>query len=133
MRVPLDKNLEVLEDGSVRDKRTKFIVPAKYRQQSNTGIVLAVGSFVIMGGTRIELSEIVKPGDRVTWGDYNTEIFPMPKEHVQNLCDDLKVNYFDDDQGLRIVRVQDVRGIETPIVTLVPACGDPMCQECHAQ
>jgi len=115
MRVPLDKNLEVLEDGSVRDKRTKFIIPAKYRQHSNTGIVLAVGNFVVMGGTKIELNDIVRPGDRVTFGDYNSEVFPMPKEQAQALCDNLKVNYFDDEQGLRIVRIQDVRGIETPI------------------
>lgn len=117
MRVPLDNNLEVLEDGSVRDKRTKLIVPARYRQASNTGIVLSVGTFVIMGGTRIELSDIVKPGDRVTWGDYNTEMFPMPKDQVQGLCDALKVNYFEDDQGLRVVRIQDVRGIEHRAVT----------------
>jgi co-chaperonin GroES (HSP10) len=115
MRVPLDKNLEVLEDGSVRDKRTKFIVPAKYRQHSNTGIVLAVGNFVVMGGQRIELDEIVRPGDRVTFGDYNSELFPMPKERVLALCDAISVNYFEDEQGLRIVRIQDVRGIESPI------------------
>ena len=115
MRVPLDKNLEVLEDGSVRDKRTKFIVPAKYRQHSNTGIVLAVGNFVVMGGQRIELDEIVRPGDRVTFGDYNSELFPMPKERVLALCDAINVNYFEDEQGLRIVRIQDVRGIESPI------------------
>ena len=115
MRVPLDKNLEVLEDGSVRDKRTKFIVPAKYRQHSNTGIVLAVGNFVVLGGSRVQLDEIVRPGDRVTFGDYNSEVFPMPKEKVLAMCDALKVNYFEDEQGLRIVRIQDVRGIETPI------------------
>lgn len=115
MRVPLDENHEVLEDGSVRDKRTQFIVPAQYRQHSNTGIVLAVGNFVIMGGTRVELDEIVRPGDRVTFGDYNSEMFPMPKDKVLALCDALKVNYFEDPQGLRIVRVQDVRGIETPV------------------
>lgn len=115
MRVPLDKNLEVLDDGSVRDKRTNFIVPAKYRQHSNTGVVLAVGNFVIMGGTKVELSDIVRPGDRVTFGDYNSEVFPMEKERVLKLCDVLKVNHFDDEQGLRIVRIQDVRGIEHPI------------------
>lgn len=115
MRVPIDPNLEVLEDGSVRDKRTKFIVPAKYRQHSNTGIVLAVGDFVVMGGTRISLDDIVRPGDRITFGDYNSEIFPMEKARVLKLCDAIKVNYFEDEQGLRVVRVQDVRGIETPI------------------
>lgn len=114
MRVPLDPNLEVLEDGSVRDKRTKFIVPAKYRQHSNTGIVLAVGNFVVMGGQRIDLSEIVWPKCRVTFGDYNSEIFPMPKEQVQALCDSLHINYFDDEQGLRIIRIQDCRGVEYP-------------------
>jgi co-chaperonin GroES (HSP10) len=115
MRVPLDPNHEILEDGSVRDKRTKFIIPAKYRQHSNTGIVLAVGNFVVMGGQRIDLDEIVKPGDRVTFGDYNSEVFPMEKEKVLAMCDALKINYHEDEQGLRIVRIQDVRGIETPI------------------
>ena len=132
MRVPLDPNLEVLEDGSVRDKRTKFIIPAKYRQHSNTGVVLAIGNFVVMGGQRVELSEIVKPGDRVTFGDYNSEVFPMEKERVLKLCDALKVNYFEDEQGLRIVRIQDVRGIETPINASqgLPVCGEPTCEEC---
>ena len=115
MRVPLDANLEVLEDGSVRDKRTKFIVPAKYRQHSNTGVVLAVGNFVVLGGTRIDLDEVVRPGDRVTFGDYNSEVFPMPKEKILAMCDALRVNYFEDEQGLRIVRIQDVRGIESRI------------------
>jgi len=30
-RVAEDKNMEMLEDGSMRDKRTGFVIPAKYR------------------------------------------------------------------------------------------------------
>ena len=28
------------------------------------------------------------------------------------MCDAISFNYFDDDAGLRVVRVQDVRGVE---------------------
>src|ERR1035437_10110535 len=57
-RVAEDKNMEQLEDGSMRDKRTGFIIPAKYRQHSNVGVVLAVGDFVVMGGVKTPLSDI---------------------------------------------------------------------------
>jgi co-chaperonin GroES (HSP10) len=89
--------------------------PAKYRQHSNTGVVLAAGDFVVMGGVKTPMEEIIRPGDRVTYGDYNSEIFHMPDEKVKELCDRLQVNFTPDEQGLRIVRVQDVRGIESPI------------------
>lgn len=115
MRVAPDKNLEILDDGSVRNKTTGMVMPAKYRQHSNIAVVLATGDFVIVGGLRIPMSEVVRPGDRVTYGDYNSEVFYMPEKAVRDLCDVVKVNYEKDPQGLRIVRVQDVRVVERPV------------------
>ena len=68
-RVAEDKNMELMEDGSMRDKRTGFIIPAKYRQHSNVGVVLAVGDFVVIGGVKTNLSDIIKPGYRVLFGE----------------------------------------------------------------
>lgn len=115
MRVVIDEDMEELSDGSLRNKKTGFVMPAKWRQHSNIGIVLAIGDFVIMGGVRTELSEIVQPGDRVTFGDYNTELFPLDNKRAEALCDALQVNYVEHEDGLRIVRVQDIRGVEKPI------------------
>ena len=112
MRVADDPNMELLEDGSMRDKRTSFIIPAKYRQHSNVGIVLALGQFVVMGGVRIPLSELLRVGDKITFGDYNSEILQMEPSKAEAICDSIGVNYTHDEQGLRIVRVQDVRGVE---------------------
>ena len=117
MRVNLDEDEEELSDGSVRNKKTGFIMPAKWRQHSNVGIVLDVGDFAVMGGIRIPMTDIVNPGDRVMFGDYNTELFEMDPVRAQALCDTLKVNYVEHEDGLRIVYVQDIRGIETPIET----------------
>ena len=111
-RVEPDENLELLSDGSVKDKRTGFIMPAKYRQHSNTGVVLAIGQFVVMGGTKTSLSEIVKVGDRVTYGDYNSEVAYLHEDIVKQLCDAIQLNYVEDESGTRIVRIQDVRGVE---------------------
>lgn len=114
-RVEPDKNMELLSDGSTRDKRTGFIMPAKYRQHSNTGVVLAVGGFVVMGGTKTPLSDVVKPGDRVTYGDYNSEVTFLPETLVRELCDAVQLNYLEDENGLRVVRIQDVRGVEPAV------------------
>ena len=114
-RVADDPNMEVMEDGSLRDKRTNLVIPGQYRQHSNIGIVLAVGDFVVVGGTKTPLSEVVRPGDRVQYGDYNSEVFHMAEHLIESLCDAVQMNYFTDEEGLRIVRVQDVRGFERPI------------------
>jgi co-chaperonin GroES (HSP10) len=114
-RTTIDPNMEELSDGSLRDKRTGFITPATYREHQNVGHVLSVGDFVVMGGVKTRLEDIVKPGDRVTWGDYNSEVFMMSDDKVEALCDKLKINYVSDPEGLRIVRVQDIRGVESPI------------------
>ena len=113
-RVTDDKNMELLEDGSIRDKRTGFIIPAKYRQHSQTGVVLAVGNFVVMGGVKTRLSEIIKPGYKVLFGEYNAEKLKVPDEQVQAMCDAIGVE-FEASEDLDVVRVQDIRGIYKPV------------------
>ncbi len=107
-------DMKIMEDGSVLNTKTGLVIAAKYRQHSNVGIVLAVGKFVILGGQRIAMDEVVRVGDRVTYGDYNSEVFLMDETKVQELCDAVEMNYEPDPEGLRVVRVQDVRGIERP-------------------
>jgi co-chaperonin GroES (HSP10) len=114
MRVPDDPEEEMLEDGSSRNTRTGLITAAKYRQHSATGVVLATGKFVVMGGVRIPMEEILSPGDWATWGDYNSEVLHLPEKVVRELCDAVKLDYIEDPDGLRIVRVQDVRGRKCP-------------------
>jgi hypothetical protein len=36
----------------------------------------------------------------------------MDEAKVQQLCDAVQMNYEEDPEGLRVVRVQDVRGVE---------------------
>jgi co-chaperonin GroES (HSP10) len=114
-RVSADKNLQLLEDGSMKDLKTGFIIPAKYRQHSNTGVVLLAGKFVVVGGQRIPMEEVLQPGDRVTYGDYNSEVFHMSEEKIIELCDAVGLNYEPDEEGLRVVRVQDIRIAEAPM------------------
>ena len=112
-----DKDMELMEDGSVRNKKTGLIIAAKYRQHSNVGIVLAAGQFVIIGGQKVPMSDIVRVGDRVTYGDYNSEVFHMDEKRVIALCDAVQMNYEKDEEGLRIVRVQDVRLVEREVAS----------------
>lgn len=114
-RVGLDKNTRVLSDGSLLDKRTGFVTPGSYRQHSNVGIVLAAGQFVAIGGIREPMENIVKPGYRVTFGDYNSEKFILTPEKEKALCEAVGIPYLPEDESIRIVRVQDVRGIEVPV------------------
>jgi co-chaperonin GroES (HSP10) len=123
-----NENMELLKDGSVKNKKTGLIIAAKYRQHSNIGVVLAAGKFVILGGQRIPMEEVVRVGDRVTYGDYNSEVFTMSEERVKSLCDAVQFNYFEDEDGLRVVRVQDVRGVEPPITAEDPLF--VVCAEC---
>lgn len=71
-----------------------FIVPEKYRQHTNVGIVVSVGDFVLVGGQKIDLSTVLKPGDKVYFGEYNSEKFNLG------------------DEELELVRVQFIRGVE---------------------
>ena len=116
MRIADDPDTELLEDGSTRNKKSGLITAAKYRQHSNVGVVLAAGGFVVLGGLRIPMEELIKPGYKITFGSYNTEIFPMDKKKAELLCDSIGINFVDDQQGLHIVRAQDVRMVEVPNV-----------------
>jgi len=107
-----DPNIQVLEDGSALDLTTGLVSTAKYRQHSNTGIVLLAGQWVIVGGVKVPMSELLEPGSKVVYGDYGSEKFPMSDEKAVALCDSLGVNYEKTEQGMRIVRVQDVRTVE---------------------
>jgi co-chaperonin GroES (HSP10) len=113
-------DMKLLPDGSVLNVKTNLVIAAKYRQHSNIGIVLAAGKFVILGGQRIPMEEVVRVGDRVTYGDYNSEVFHMDENRVKELCDAVQMNYEEDAEGLRVVRVQDVRGTESEVVEEVP-------------
>lgn len=113
-------DMKIMADGSVLNTKTGLVIAAKYRQHSNIGIVLATGQFVILGGQRIQMSEVVRVGDKVTYGDYNSEVFHMDEEKVKVLCDAVQMNYEPDEEGLRVVRVQDVRGVERESVASEP-------------
>jgi co-chaperonin GroES (HSP10) len=115
-RVSLDKNMEILSDGSLRDKRNGFVIPAKYRQHANVGVVVAAGDFVAVGNTKTPMEEVVRLGDRVMYGEYNAESFQVSKEEAQAFCDRIQENYSGgDDETFWIVRVQDVRGVQRPV------------------
>lgn len=107
-------DMKIMEDGSVLNTKTGLVIAAKYRQHSNTGTVLAVGKFVVVGGIRIPMEEVVRVGDRVTYGDYNSEVFVMDEKKVEALCDSVQMNYEPDPEGVRVVRVQDIRMVERP-------------------
>ena len=120
MRINDDPEEEMLEDGSTRNKRTGLITSAKYRQHSNVGIILGIGKYVVLSGLRFDITEFVGIGDKITFGDYNSEVFPMDEKKALAICDALQINYVKDPKGLRIVRVQDVRGFERKVRAMKP-------------
>jgi hypothetical protein len=112
-----DPNEELLEDGSTRNKTTGLISTSKYRQHSNVGIVLLAGQWVIVGGVKTPMHEIVRPGDKVTYGDYGSEKMPERfNKKAEALCESLGINYQHTEQGIRVVRIQDVRTVERRVV-----------------
>lgn len=106
-----DPNIELLEDGSTRDKKSGLITSSKYRQFSNVGIVLMAGNYVVTGGVKTPMCELLAPGDKVVYGDYGSERFPVDDKKAEEMCDKIRINYEKTEQGLRIVRVQDVRTV----------------------
>jgi len=111
-RIEDDPDIEVLEDGSARNRVTGMFIPASYRQHNNKGIVLRVGNYLGIGGACFPLSDFVKPGDKVTFGSYNTEKFTMEFKQAKVLCDSLEIDHNEADEGFWIVRIQDVRLVE---------------------
>ena len=76
------------------EEQTGFAIPEKYRQHTNRGEVVAVGDGIALGETWFPLSDFVKPGDIVKYGEYTAE------------------RYGPDDDELFIIRLQDVRTVE---------------------
>ena len=70
-------------------------IPDAYRQAERRGTVVAAGQFVVAGGTRIPMSDILLVVDDVLFGEYNAE--PIEVEGVEG--------------ELVLVRVQDIRGV----------------------
>jgi co-chaperonin GroES (HSP10) len=70
-----------------------FIVPEKYRQQTNRGEVIAIGDGVVLGVEYYPLAHFVNVGDVVHYGEYTAEQDKF-------------------DETLYIVRIQDVRQVE---------------------
>ena len=79
------------------------------------------------------MEEIVSIGDRVTYGDYNSEVFVMDEKKVRELCDRVQMNYTEDPEGIRIVRVQDIRGFEREIPNIPEDKCANMCVAVEAQ
>jgi chaperonin GroES len=75
--------------------KSGIIIPEKYRQDSQTGEVVAIGDFVVLGGERIPLETFIKPGDIVRFSEYAVEKFP------------------EDGEELILLRIQDIRGKAT--------------------
>jgi hypothetical protein len=73
-----------------------------------------VGDFVVMGGVKTDLSDIVKPGYRVLFGEYNAEKLKVPDEQVMAMCDAIQVE-FEASEDLDVLRVQDIRGVYKPL------------------
>jgi len=116
-----DPNEELLEDGSTRNKTTGLISTAKYRQHSNVGIVLLSGQWVVVSGVKTPMKEIVNPGDKVIYGDYGSEKMPETfSKKAEAICDTIGVNYQKTEQGIRIVRVQDIRTVERRVAAKNP-------------
>lgn len=59
-----------------------FIIPKEWRQQTNCGIVVSIGDFTVLGGERVPLSRFVNVGDKVWYGDYSSERFPLDGEDL---------------------------------------------------
>ena len=112
-RIEDDPDIEVLEDGSARNRVTGMFIPASYRQHNNKGLVLRVGDGVGIGGEYFPMNLFVKCGDKVTFGSYNTEKFVMEYKQAKALCDSLQIDHNEDDEPFQIVRIQDVRLVES--------------------
>jgi co-chaperonin GroES (HSP10) len=83
----------VLVRRSAPPQDSTIVTPDAYQQQSNEGVVVAIGDFVAIGGQTFPLSQFIRVGDRVRFGEYNAETF-------------------DEKERLVLVRIQDIRGVE---------------------
>ena len=71
---------------------------------------------MVVGGVKTPMWEVVKPGDKVIYGDYGSEKMPETfNKKAEALCDAIGVNFEKTEQGIRIVRIQDVRTVEKKV------------------
>lgn len=77
----------------VKKQEGAVVIPDQF-QESSTYEIVALGDFVMFGGVRVALSEIVEVGDHVLVGHYNIEPCEVNGEK------------------LFLSRVQDIRGRE---------------------
>ena len=64
---------------------TGFVIPAKYREQTRRGLVLAIGDYVVLGKEKLPISDFVNVGDIVFYGEYTAEILDKDDENGINL------------------------------------------------
>jgi co-chaperonin GroES (HSP10) len=83
----------ILLRAVTEEKRGLIEKPDAY-QESNKYEVIALGDFVMFGGVRVPLFEIVEVGDTVLVGQYNLERIEL------------------EGQEFFLTRVQDIRGRE---------------------
>lgn len=69
-------------------------IPEKYRQHSNWGMVVAIGTGVVLGQQHFPLEGFVAVGDQIKYGEYTAEQFDIASP------------------DLFIIRIQDVRGVK---------------------
>lgn len=72
-----------------------FVVPEKYRQHTNEGVVIALGDGVVLGREWRPLTDFLHVGDTVMYGEYTAERWEATPDDV----------YW-------VVRVQDIRGVK---------------------
>jgi len=76
-----------------KENKSLIQIADKYREQSRRGLVVALGHGVVLGQHFFPLTDFLKVGDQIRFGEYNAE--PLDDEG---------------DPDLLIVRIQDVRG-----------------------
>jgi chaperonin GroES len=64
-------------------KDHSFAIPEKYRQQTNKGEVVYVGTGMYLGGAWHPIP--LKPGDIVLFGEYGAEKFFMDGEELESI------------------------------------------------
>ena len=52
---------------------TSFIIPETVKKAPNVGVVIAISDFYIVDGKTFPTSDVVNPGDIVTFSNYNAE------------------------------------------------------------